>query len=81
MLKAGESSKFFLESEVRKIGRDYFLSVGIDPEYSDSAKLTRLAELKNGEEQLAEEYQRALDFHQGKSADVFHALLKLRLGQ
>lgn len=79
--KAGEESRFLLESEVKEKGRQTFLSLGISSELSDSAKITRYAELKRGDNQTAEEYQIALDYHNGKDADVFHTLLKLRLDQ
>lgn len=78
--RRGESSDVWME----KAGDDvkaFFQSLGIDPDLSDSAKVTRQAELRAGAEQTAEEYQAALDYHNGRTSDVFHTLLKHRLGQ
>lgn len=78
--KAGKEHQFLIEEEVRKIGQDHFLSLGISADLTDSAKITRYAELKSGKEQTPEEYKVALNYH-GNKADIFHALLKHRLGQ
>lgn len=74
-------TNFFTQQEAKEEGRKYFLSLGINPDLSDSAKIVRQAELKAGSVLTPEEYQVALVYHKGKHSDVFHTLLKLRLGQ